>query len=120
MSFDSAVCLSALALAWLSFFAFLFFTAKQLHARKHANAKMNSAHAGTPAAKSVVDRHLGRLLESAARLIDTLASAGPGLPALGASVLFFSIALYSVNRAEVSSSPRPVGSESARLAVPGK
>jgi hypothetical protein len=106
MSFDP-VTGSALVLAWLSFIGFLIFTWKQLNANKEAAATVKNAVTNMPASRGVGDIDIGKLLENSAKLVDSLAKAGPGLSALGASILFLAIAAYSGNKTDASAKPAP-------------
>lgn len=119
MSFD-LVTFSALVLAWLSFIGFLIFTWKQLNANKEAAATVKSAVTNMPGTRGVGDIDIGKLLENSAKLVDSLAKAGPGLSALGASILFLAIAAYSGNKADASSNTKPAVTDTTKQSTPAK
>jgi hypothetical protein len=120
MSLDSATTFSALALAWASFIAFCFVTKQQREAAKDAGEKVKDAIAKTSETKGVADLDIGKLLEGAATLVDSLAKAGPSLSALAASVLFLAIAAYNVNKGAASSPAQPAATEAAKPSAPAK
>jgi hypothetical protein len=115
-----AVTATAVVLALASFAAFLFFTAKQLNAAKEAGTAVKDTVASVGATKSLADLDIGKFLENAGKLVDSLAKAGPGLSALGASVLFLAIAAYNVNQSDVASNPKTGATDQAKSTPPGK
>ena len=127
MSMDSAVTVAALALACLSFCLFWYFALSQLSVAKEAKASVDNAFAKTEA---VAIPDITKLLENAAKLIDSIAKAGPGLSALGASVLFLAISAYSVSKPEAplnsktegtaAANPKPVAKEPPKPDAPAK
>jgi hypothetical protein len=127
MSLDSAVAVAALALACLAFCLFWYFAVSQLNAAKQAKASVDNAVAKTEA---VAVPDVAKLLENAAKLIDSIAKAGPGLSALGASVLFLAIAAYTVSKPEVppnskmegtaTANPKPVATDTTKPGASAK
>ena len=102
---ESAFVGSAIALAWISFAAFLVLAWMQLQAAKKAAEDVQASatqtsktFAETQSSKSLVDFDPAKLFESAAKLVDSLTKAGPSLASLGAAVLFLAIAAYGIQK----------------------
>lgn len=89
---NSAITASCLILAWLSFGIFFWVTLKQIEAKDTAAGVAKNAIDVNPKAQGFADVDISKLLENAAKFVDSLTKAGPGLAALGASVLFLAIA----------------------------
>jgi len=116
MGVGTAFVWSALALAWISFSAFLVLTYRQLTVAAGAAKDAQDAAAGVaknlanPAVPKVdgaaiVDFDPAKLFENAAKLVDSLTKASPGLAALAASVLFLAIAAYGIQKPSGGAQP---------------
>lgn len=97
MSLDSAITASCLILAWLSFAIFAYATLKQLKAKETATEVAKTAINAQPKTEGFAIGDISKILENAAKFIDSLTKAGPGLAALVASILFLTIANFGVS-----------------------
>lgn len=117
MTLPEAVVSTALLFSWVSFATFFCVTIYQLTVAKdaHNTVKDTKPLSGSDAVPAV---DIAKWLESAAKLVDSLTKAGPGLSALAAAILFLSIAAYGTQEKQAASESSPAatgqGAKSAK------